>query len=799
MTRLATWSPLALALLLAAGCGGGAIGGTGGDGQPADAAGDGGPIFADGARDGSGCASGVVCGGTCCKVGESCEGSTCVPAKTCSNDEECDNDTYCDNGKCIPFGTGPKGPFDQNCTQLVPIGLFSPAEQCRWSGPPAGDANPNHKNVLGTPAVADFNLDGDPSTRKPSIVFVSYDGQDGGGPASQCDGGFFGVIRVIDGATCAQQHSLTMAKVRPASPVAIGDLDGDGRPEIVAPRCGGGLAAFTYDATTKAFKLLWTSNPNNLFPTGGGWAGPAIHDLDDDGKPEVLHWGTVWSNTGQIIDQSLGQLAYGSGSFPVVADIDGDGKIELVNGAGVWRFTGGKWTVVHANTGTNGHVAIADFGTFGTDPTKDDRSKLDGVAEIAVVRSGTIRVQTAAGRVVFGPINLPGGGGGGPPTIGDFDKDGRAEVAAAGSDSYTVFDPDCVGTPVKANCDSMTTTGILWSKVSQDHSSNVTGSSVFDFDGDGQAEAVYADECFNRVYDGRNGTVLFSQWRTSCTWNENPIVADVDGDFNSELVIPSNTNCNISCAALDPAFGGLRCGKDTDCPGGKCDSGLCRCTTDPECGGNGFVCAAPLAGSPGSGNVCRAKHGGKTAGVLVYRDILDRWVSSRMIWNQHTYSVTNVADDGTIPKTSAWVQNWNKPGLNNYRQNVQGGLKPNASPDATAKRVTTELPCTSEFHLTLKIEVCNRGTQPMAAGLPVTFYKGKPTDQQPICTGTTKTQIDPGKCEEVTCVWKGAPTNESVDVWAVADDSGAGQGTSSECKEGNNATKIPGVRCGQID
>ena len=750
-------------------------------------------------HDAKSCPSGVVCAGVCCKTGETCETDVCTPAKTCTSDADCQNDTTCENGACIPWGTGSKGAFDKSCTQLVPIGLFSPSEQCRWSGPPAADAHPNHKNVLGTPAVVDFNFDGDPKTHKPSIVFVSYDGEDGGGQASQCDSGAFGVIRVIDGETCAQQYSLTMAKVRPASPVALGDLDGDGRPEIVAPRCGGGLVAFSYDASAKAFKLLWTSNPNNLFPTGGGWAGPAIHDLDDDGKPEVLLWGTVWSNTGQIIDQTLGQLPYSAGSFPVVGDIDGDGKIEFVNGAGVWRFASGKWTAVYSNTGAAGHVAIADFGTFGADPSKDARATLDGIAEIAVVTSGTVRVQTATGRVVFGPITLPGGGGGGPPTIGDFDKDGRVEVASAGSDSFTVFDPDCLGTPTKATCASLTTTGILWSKISQDHSSNVTGSSIFDFDGDGQAEAVYADECYNRVYDGKTGAVLFSQWRTSCTWNENPIVADVDGDFNSELVIPSNTNCGVTCAPLDPAFPGLPCAKAQDCPGGACASGLCRCTGDVQCGGNGFVCTTPIAGTPGAGNVCRAKHGGPTAGILVYRDVLDRWVSSRRVWNQHTYSVTNVNEDGTIPKTSAWKPNWTQAGLNNYRQNVQGGLTPNASPDMTAKRTTTDFPCTSDFRLTLKVDVCNRGTQPMASGLPVTFYEGKPTDQRPICTAQTASQIDPGKCQEVSCVWKGAPKNQPVDVWVVADDNGAGHGTASECKEDNNMTVIPGVRCNQID
>ena len=61
-------------------------------------------------------------------------------------------------------------------------------------------------------------------------------------------------------------------------------------------------------------------------------------------------------------------------------------------------------------------------------------------------------------------------------------------------------------------------------------SSATTGSSIFDFEFDGQAEAVYGDECFTRVYEGKTGEVLYSSYRTSCTWYENPIVADVDND-----------------------------------------------------------------------------------------------------------------------------------------------------------------------------------------------------------------------------------------------------------------------------
>ena len=92
----------------------------------------------------------------------------------------------------------------------------------------------------------------------------------------------------------------------------------------------------------------------------------------------------------------------------------------------------------------------------------------------------------------------------------DFDGDGRAEVSCSGSDSIAVFDPDCQGTPDAAFCESLAVNGVLWWQPSQDHSSNITGSSLFDFEGDGSVEVVCADEVFTRVYSGRTGEVLLS-------------------------------------------------------------------------------------------------------------------------------------------------------------------------------------------------------------------------------------------------------------------------------------------------
>ena len=64
---------------------------------------------------------------------------------------------------------------------------------------------------------------------------------------------------------------------------------------------------------------------------------------------------------------------------------------------------------------------------------------------------------------------------------------------------------------------------------------------------------------------------------------------------------------------------------------------------------------------------------GDTPALQVIRDVEDRWIPARRIWNQHTYHVTNVREDGTIPQVEP--QHWKL--LNTFRTQAQienGGL-----------------------------------------------------------------------------------------------------------------------------
>jgi len=382
---------------------------------------------------------------------------------------------------------------------------------------------------------------------------------------------------------------------------------------------------------------------------------------------------------------------------------------------------------------------------------------------------------------------------------------------------YTVYDIDCGPTPRAGGtcnlgrCDFANGTCaaggyILWSRSTQDISSNVTGSSIFDFESDGKSEVVYGDECFTRVYDGQSGEVLFSQFRSSCTWYENPIIADVDGNFRADLVTPSNKAWSpdgqgIPCQTLnaegvDPQWNGVRCASGADCGSGVCDAGLCRCTSsaqccaandDAACVAEGLQCATPNPGTAGTGNTCRASHPTGVSGIRVYADANDKWVRSRTIWNQHAYAVTHIEEDGTVPKTSAWKRNWDEPELNNFRQNVPGDPNGNAAPDATAGAALFDN-CSGATAI-LEVDVCNRGSAPQASGVVVGFYVGGML----VCQGTTTGALAPEACELVSCSWATPPNAQAtaVDVDVVVND-GAGL---TECKEGNNGGVVQGVWC----
>ncbi|MEM9459544.1 MAG: FG-GAP-like repeat-containing protein [Myxococcota bacterium] len=715
-----------------------------------------GPSPGTGADTTAGCPQEQVCDQTCCEAGERCENNQCVPdcgdqppcggaccegtevcyvgqcivpgnpcsAAACATtvQSDCNDDEICDAqlGQCVPNFADPTCVFEPEIGVFDPVPRFTwgvrqqrdCALECQkeeicnngvceptWSHlEPADDDMPADHQVVMSPMVAD--LDGDCI---PEIIFNSYSGS---GYTSN------GILRAISGNDGSRVWTLDdpAYETDPGGHPAIGDIDGDGMPEVIVPSEGTTLIAVQGTTGTP----LWVSDPYS----GGGRSGsPSIANFDNAGNPEIAFGRNVFDANGALV-WNVGNGPTGAngsvGPLSCVADLTGDGRPELVLGGTAYTFSGTvgvdfEGTLLWQGQQADGYCGVADF-------------DLDGQPEVVDVRSANIYIYDGLTGVTLGSIAIPGGGAGGPPNIADFDGDGFPDVGTAGGNSYVVAQYDAVA--------GMTQ---LWEADTRDGSSQRTGSSVFDFDGDGRSEVIYGDEWYLRIYPGTepdcasggagcdgvmtDDEILFIDINSSRTRSEYPIVADVDGDFKAEIIVSTNNES-----------------------------------------GQGAI---------------------GDAGIEVFEDRLDNWVATRPIWNQHTYHVTNVEVDGSIPVNE--TPNWDT--FNSYRRNGQGDLESLCAPDLVAADLTIpSLPC-PDIELTVK--VLNQGCLGVGPGINVSIYD---TDVGLLETVQTQGPIPAGGSETLT-VSIPDPGQSPFEITVVVDDAGDGMGSLNECRERNNETE----------
>lgn len=550
-------------------------------------------------------------------------------------------------------------------------GPFTPVLKWAWTN---STVLPTALNVMMTPAVADLNGDG-----VPEVVF---------GSTASTGGGYVevGYLRALNGSNGAELFTVTNAayRINTVASIAVGDIDLDSRPEIIAcDDSGARLIAFEHDGTFK-----WRSPTLEAVNLGA----PAIADLDGDGTPEIII-GRQVLNSGDGSIRWTGGGGRGSqgsvGPLSIVADVNLDGQPEVVCGNTVYAASGTNlWRNGSVPDGLN---AVANFDN-------------DSHPEIVLVGGNSVWLLEHTGAVKWGPVSIPGGGGG-APTVADFDGDGQPEVGVAGSVRYVVLDR---------------TGAIKWQAVTRDSSSGVTGSTVFDFRGDGSAQVVYRDELKLHIFRGSDGAVLFETNLSSCAWQEYPVAADVDADGHAEIVAVANNSC-------------------------------------------GF---------------------GVQRGVFVFGDELNAWVGTRPIWNQHSYHLTNVRDDSTIPAVEP--NNWQ--GANSYRQNRLTPVPLALAPDVTASWLRTT---GSSNGVTLTARIGSAGAVPVPPGVSVGFYRGNPSGSSVLLgTAATTNALNPGEFGDVSLSLS-SPTGAigAIYVWA---DNTTGL---SECDEANNLHSVTNLDC----
>lgn len=514
------------------------------------------------------------------------------------------------NAQTLPPGVSlPDNISDAECFSLPTGFAWDIAKKYQSSINPISMRLQPYANLL----VGDIDLDG-----KPEILTLNYYSQ----------AYFSNSIFIFNNdLTLKKAINVPSSESYVTLPLATGDVNGDGKPEIIYgtgyrnisdPNLQYRLQAYNADGD-----LLWTSSDpylNSYSSTYFHSSSISLADLDGDGTVEIFAGDRIFAGeTGKLLAMLPTATGNGRGRqlnassnnvcgyLPAIGDIDGDGKQEIAGGNTTYKVTINS----RVNSALNsvsilGQIAMVDGYTSLADIDGD------GLLDVVVVGRQTIGddsqmyvwsgvgvANNKIGQTVLGSsyklqVGDPGynpsfavsyGRNGSRPFIGDIDGDGKPEIA------YTSLALLGIFTYNKA-----TNQFVRRFRTGTTDTSAATTLSLFDFNQDGKTELVYRDETDLRIMqfsDNGLGGFNCTETRFPClsgTHTEHPVIADINGDGHAEIIVSGED-------PADRPYGGLN----------------------------------------------------ENARIMVFGSPTNAWASARKVWNQHGYNVLNVNEDLTIP------------------------------------------------------------------------------------------------------------------------------------------------------
>lgn len=345
--------------------------------------------------------------------------------------------------------------------------------------------------------------------------------------------------------------------------MAMGDLDGDGKSDLVTVNFSANTILVLRNTATAGSINGGSFAAKVDFATNTNPRGIAIGDIDGDGKPEVVVTNfnsnnlSVFRNTstsGAISFAAKIDFTTGNGPRSVnIADFDSDGKPELAvaHAANVMS--------VFRNTSTSGSISFqakVDFAlTAGNNSTFVGSSDFDadGKLDIAVCNNGLNNISVFKNTSTSGSINASSfaakvdfSTGGGPFgfSIGDFDGDEKPDLAAAN------FSENTISVIRNTATNGIIDANTFAAKVDFNLGGSASSTNVADIDGDGKLDLLAVNLSSNQVSIFRNtatsGSITTSSFAakvdfTTASGPRYVCIGDLDGDNRPDLAVTTNT------------------------------------------------------------------------------------------------------------------------------------------------------------------------------------------------------------------------------------------------------------------